>query len=289
MDSATAPATPQPSHDDDAKWALLLEYDAADFRGRHELLDRERITVRDIARWRRETAKLRASNGNAGPVRAAKSRAGKAASAGADAPPESAPQPTPEEQPTGVGRSRRRSKSAEGAPPPPPGPLSALRSDVVAAHASALVYHADALSRLMAEAPASAAGYRRRSSPIERLTAAAQETSAAAREVLSARRRSGVTDAPARDSVDVSSELTDMLSTLTDYSSLAVAVQLLARELAPGEQEAVNPRRTQPGERNRRPWWGAEEADAPTESAPRRRTNPRQPHKWGSRNQDDGD
>ncbi len=128
MDSATAPATPQPSHDDDAKWALLLEYDAADFRGRHELLDRERITVRDIARWRRETAKLRASNGNAGPVRAAKSRAGKAASAGADAPPESAPapQPTPEEQPTGVGRSRRRSKSAEGAPPPPPRP--ALRA-----------------------------------------------------------------------------------------------------------------------------------------------------------------
>jgi hypothetical protein len=240
---------------------LLLEYDAADFRGRHDLLKRERATIRDVARWRREVARQVAEGEIAAPV-LPPARTGPAV-LDEDA-------PSVDDQP-----------AEPAARPRATGPMSALRSDVVAAHASALVYHADALSRLIADAP-QPTGQRRRTNPIERLTSAARETSAAAREVLSTRRRSGITDTPTRDSVNVSAELNDMLSQLSDYSSLAVAIQLLARELAPaGEHETgVLARRAQ-ADRARKPWWGGEDSDVPEADGPR------QPNTWGGRKQED--
>lgn len=40
---------------DDEKRALIQEYDAADYRGRYAVLDREHVTIRQISRWRNET------------------------------------------------------------------------------------------------------------------------------------------------------------------------------------------------------------------------------------------
>jgi hypothetical protein len=256
--------------------ALLLEYDAADFRGRHDLLEREGATIRDVARWRREVARQVADGEIPLPtlpptktVPAVLDETAWAAVDSGDTPKDSSSKPEAESQPP-------------AARPRATGPLSALRSDVVAAHASALVYHADSLSRLIADLP-QPTGQRRRTSPIDRLTAAARETSAAAREVLSTRRRSGITDTPTRDSVNVSAELNDMLSQLSDYSSLAVAVQLLARELAPAAEHETGavPRRAPSNDRARKPWWGGEDAESP-EGEERRG-----PRTWGSRKQDE--
>lgn len=299
MESANA-ATDDRGRSPEDMQALLLEYDAADFRGRHDLLDREGLSIRDVARWRREIAR-QVADGEA-PLpnpRPAKKNVPVVLDDPAAPTPQAAPAPQAEQPATaadgdaaeaetdatgqpraGRGRSRRPSEGVTS-PDAPGGPMSALRSDVVAAHASALVYHADALSRLIADAPKTP-GDRRRTNAIDRLTDAARQTSAAAREVLSIRRRSGVSDTPTRDAVDVSAELTDMLSTLTDYSSLAVAVQLLARELNPAEDlEPARTRRPAPGERNRRPWWGAaEEEPADDEAAP---AQPRERHTWGAK------
>jgi len=286
----------------DAKQALLLEYDAADFRGRHDLLDREGLTIRDVARWRREVARQTTATGNTGGKQAPAAGRAKttkpvvlddateAAAVPSTADDETAataePSTSDDEAATasakpakaGRGRSRRAAEPVTS-PSSPAGPLSALRSDVVAAHASALVYHADALARLVAEAPKTP-NDRHRSSAIERVAEAARQTSAAAREVLSARRRSGSSDIPARDAVDVSAELTDMLSTLTDYSSLAVAVQLLARELNPADAaEPGRGRRAAPSHR-RGPWWGAEGEPEPAKEAS---PGPRERHTWGAK------
>lgn len=293
MDRASvSPPASERSHDDDQKPALLLEYDTADFRGRHDLLEREGLTVRDIARWRRETAQL-ATTGEAVPPppprapRPARKASPEPAADPADAEPEAGRR-------SSVSRRRRQSSTPDVAPPPPaagpvtPGPLSALRSDVVAAHASAIVYHADALARLTSQAP-SAAGYRRRTSPLDQLVEAAAAARAAAREVLSQRRRSGAGEAGLRDSVDVSSELNDMLTKLTDYSSLAIAVQLLARELAPSEvAEPGRTRRPVTGDRPRRPWWGVEEdaAGGPHAADP---ASQRTRHAWGANRKKSGE
>jgi hypothetical protein len=286
MDSAKA-AQPERSRDDETKRRLLLEYDAANFRDRHDLLDREGISVRDIARWRRETAIQLVSSGLPDPVAlpvrpadpepaATPPPAGDAIAAGDATATDISSEPgVPAAKPG------RRSRRRDAVPEPggPTGPLSALRSDVVAAHASALVYHADALARLASDATTGSGARRRRSASLERLIAAANQTKAAAREVLAGRRRSGAQESATRDSVDVSAELTDMLSKLTDYPSLAVAVQLLARELAPDSAESpAVARRAQLAERNRRPWWGSDDTDEqPTGKASRTG------HAWGSR------
>jgi hypothetical protein len=291
MDSAKATPKPERSHDDETKRRLLLEYDAANYRDRHDLLDRENISVRDIARWRRETALSMVSDGTSDPgfvpvratPRSAPRPTGKHGKHAAP-PPEpaaAATEPTatedtdataPAPQPERRGRRRGRAGAETGASS---GPLSALRSDVVAAHASALVYHADALSRLASESSAIAGTNRRRSAPLERLVAAANETKLAAREVLSGRRRAAAADSAARDSVDVSAELTDMLSKLTDYPSLAVAVELLARELEPSDATRPSARTRTP--RNRRRWWAPEEQNGGVEAELTR------PNRWAGR------
>lgn len=267
---ASSPQRAVREHDDDTKRGLLLEYDTADFRGRHDLLAREEISVRDIARWRRETA-TRATAGHTRPARATPKTTDDAPSGAADAPGplEVAPaQPTP-------ARKRRSSTSGAGQPQPKPqeaiGPLSALRNDVVAAHASALIYHAGALTRLVAEAPGQDSARRRNPGPIDKLADAADKTMAAARQVLAAHRRAGGGDVRELSSIEVSTELTDMLSNLTDYSSLAVAVQLLARELATGNDADGSPaRRQSAGDRQRRPWWGLEDSAVDADQLPAR-------------------
>lgn len=59
------------SRTDEEKRALIEEYDAADYKGRFGVLDREQITLRHISRWRSETrgANLRVAGARTAPKR----------------------------------------------------------------------------------------------------------------------------------------------------------------------------------------------------------------------------
>ena len=218
----------------DKKRAILLEYDAIDDAGRQDLLTREGISSRDIARWRRDAERRlqAATTPPAEPRRAPDSGSEIAADVAGEPPRPADPPP--------VARHA----------------LMAPRGDVVAAHANALVYHAETLSKLLADAQP-LRSRRRHAASLERLAEDARAASEQARAILSTRRPDGIDRTNPSDSVDVSAEVVAMLSALPDASSLALAVRLLAQELESSAETPPDSHEPK-GLRRREPWWGHE-------------------------------
>lgn len=226
--SGTKPASgnpPERSKSD--KRAIVEAYDATDFRGRYTLLDGEGISIRDIARWRRETAPAKAVQAPPKPVRRTAQR-----------PP-----------------AKRATKSRGRTAAVPAGILDGKRG--IAAHTSALHYHVAQLRTLL---PDTLIGEEaQQATPtLDRLIAALDQLDSAATEL--GRLQLPEESSEARDPEAIAAELQDMLAGLSDYPSLAVALQILARDLAGAHPDAAKSTSGRVTDRGRRPWWG-DEAD----------------------------
>jgi hypothetical protein len=178
-------AEPEPSRRRDrpltAKRALLDEYDKADYKARHDLLDREQLTIRQISRWRSELRMAARKKAARRPTASAAAPAGKkatssrttsgakpaakrtkapasgarqAASAAKQvavdngvvlAPADSSPRATakPAARDAAGDRERPRRNRARS--------QKTADDDVAVVHAEALIYHTAALDRLLAE------------------------------------------------------------------------------------------------------------------------------------------
>jgi hypothetical protein len=224
--SDTKPASgnpPERSKSD--KRAIVEAYDAADFRGRYTLLDSEGISIRDIARWRRETAPATTSSAPPKPVRRTAQR--------------------PPTKRAAKSRGRNASVPAEV--------LDGKRG--IAAHTSALHYHVAQLRSLL---PDTLIGEDAQQATValDRLIAALEQLDSAVTEFG---RQQLPDELPeARDPEAIAAELQDMLAGLSDYPSLAVALQILARDLAGAAPDAARPTGSRVTDRGRRPWWGDE-------------------------------
>lgn len=152
---------------DEQKRALIEEYDAADYKARYAMLDREQITIRDISRWR---VALRAKLTVAKPAgRPATPRAKKKSATTKSSTPAVGTAPAAEPAPATRPRARRpaaakATKAAVTAPPtatesgrrqrrrsgPAAAAAAALR-EAALTHAEQIVQHAEALRRLLGD------------------------------------------------------------------------------------------------------------------------------------------
>jgi hypothetical protein len=180
----TSPAAGNvPSLDKARKRALLEEYDAAGYQGRKALFDREQITIRTISQWRVETGADR-------PTSAAKStgRVKKAAKRPAAATPRAATKRAP-------------AKASQPATPPAPeaaasqdpprdsiadrpAPTPRFEPDGAADHLKALIHHAEALGRVLADDTGEASTLGVDPALIQRMVSATREAARCADVVL---------------------------------------------------------------------------------------------------------